>query len=362
MLLFFKKKGFVCLFEKFLVLMSLSAACIFSACSGWNVSSLSGTEMCFLENGAEAGNLVVRFDEFALSELSFKIGVFGNRIFTADNAMHRMQVLDSEGKPRLVIGDLKNIDTGKTASAPFKFGTIGCFTSDREGRIYVQNCLSQSVSGTEDFSPSYVLVFDRNGKLQYTLGATGPAGSPFYYIDSLFVDDSGRLFVVSRSFDTWTVYRFTEKKRDFFADLKELKFQDQEGSDVYEGQIENIKLYRSGDMMLISVAFYHNKRLKFHRIYDYSVREKRIIRDIVTLPDPKNVLFSLVDEKNIYLWNMDRQDIRLMICNMEGHILNNIQLAFDGTRYLYSDLIYDEAGRLYTYHVNKKGALLYRWE
>ena len=33
------------------------------------------------------------------------------------------------------------------------------------------------------FSPSYIIVFDEKGKLQYTLGPQGSTDVPFYYIE-----------------------------------------------------------------------------------------------------------------------------------------------------------------------------------
>ena len=115
-------------------------------------------------------------------------------------------------------------------------------------------------------------------------------------------------------------------------------------------------------MMLINVAYYHNKRLKYHKVYDYSINQKSIDREIINTPNPQNVLFDIVDDKHPYFWNMEKNNIRLMICNMEGHIINNVQIGFDNSKYLYSGLQVDSSGRLYSYHASKKGINVSRWE
>ena len=129
-----------------------------------------------------------------------------------------------------------------------------------------------------------------------------------------------------------------------------------------KGRSKTSRYTRSGETILISVAYYHNKRLKYRKVYDYSIAERKIGREIVTIPDPKNVLFNIVDEKHIYFWNMDREDLRMMICNMEGHIINNIQLNFNDTKYIYSEIFGDESGGIYSYHVNKKGITIFEWK
>lgn len=349
-----------------IIISMISAA--YSGCSQWKVSSLKEKELLFIENGGNAGNVAIRFDDYALTDLSFGVGVYGKKVFTFDNIMKRVQILDMNGRAELVIGDLKNIDPKKTPTAQFNFSTIGTFAIDKN-YIYIQNRFPEqgktypnASEADMNFSPSYVLIFDWKGKLQSTLGQQGSTEMPFYYIESLFVDSRERLFVVSRSFDTWNIYRFENRKRDFNINLGTLDFREKDGNDVFEGKIENVKIYQSGEMVLISVAYYQNKRLKYRKVYDYSIPDRKIERDIVSIPDPKNVLFNIIDEKHLYFWNMEKEDLRLMICNMQGHIINNIQIKSNDTKYLYSELINDDSGKLYSYHVTKKGITLYGLE
>ena len=87
------------------------------------------------------------------------------------------------------------------------------------------------------------------------------------------------LFVISRYFDTWRVFRFKGKKRDFYFNLGELQFTEKDGEDYFKGKIENIKIYQSGDKFLISVAYYHGMRLKYRKVYVFSVEDSKINKE-----------------------------------------------------------------------------------
>lgn len=355
--------------RKVFVLLFIFSAMFLHSCMQWKVSNLKSKQFAFIENGTAAGKIAVNFDDYALNDFSFGVGVYNGKVITTDNILKRVQIIDPDGEVDLVIGDAKNVDTSKVTAVPFTFSAIGSFTMDRDGRIYVQNRLPGTggvprtgQSEEMDFSPSYILVFDKKGKLQHTLGQRGTPDLPFYYVDSLYVDERERLFVISRSFDSWSVYRFSGKKRDFFMNLETINFSEKEGDDIFEGKIENAKVYQNGETILISVAYYHNKRLKYHKVYDYSIKNAKIGREIINIPDPKNVLFNIVDDKHLYFWNIEGSNYRFMICNMEGHIINNIQLNFNDVTYLYSKIIGDESGRIYSYHLSKKGITVLEWE
>ncbi len=337
------------------------------SCGKWKVSSLKPSDYMEIKNGKEPGNVLINYDEFALSELSFGIGIHRDNVLLVDNNLKRIQLLDSEGKPELVIGSVKDIEQKDIKTAPFNFSSIGVFTMSGDGNIYVQNRFTQrsNIPGGQDsmnFSPSYILVFDENGKLHSTLGQRGNPDLPFYYIEEMKVDDRDRLIVVSRSFDAWSVFRFAKKKRDYYKNLSSIEFKEKDGDDVYEGKIENVKPYQNGETLMISVAYYHKNRLKFRRIYDFSIQGDRLERSVIDIPDPRNVLFSIIDDRLIYFWNMDSTDVKFMVSNMDGTILNNLSLDFKDKSCLYSKIISNEEGELFSFHVTKKGINIRKWD
>lgn len=339
------------------------------SCGQWKTNTLKPRKFIFIKNGNNPGNVMIKTDENALDELSFGINVFNGKICTVDNLLKRVQVLDSDNEVELIIGSTGNINTEEIKAVNFNFGIIGSFTMDSADNIYIQNRFSQSMSikgnkGIEEmsFSPSYILVFNNKGELQYTLGQRGIPDIPFYYIENLDVDETGRLFVISRSFNTWTIFRFKGKERDFYINLGEIKFEEKDKDNIYKGKIENVKMYRNGEKILISVSYYHGLRLKYRKVYDYSINDRKIIRTIINIPDPKNVLFNIVDDQHIYFWNLDSSDLKFLICNIKGNIENNLLMKFDGANNYYSRIIGEQTGKIYSYHVTEKGIELLKWE
>ena len=335
----------------------------FSSCAYWNVNSLNSKLIAEITNGEEAGQIQIVKDEYALNELSFRIEVFRKNLIIADNSLKRMQVMDLNGKPELIVGSVTNIDRNSFKTVPFNFGVIGSFTQDYNNNIYIQNRLQSRGHGSDSagFSPSYILVFNNKGELQYTMGKTGTPDLPFFYIEKLFVDSNNRLLVISRSFNTWELYRFSNKKRDKYIDFSKLEFKEKDNKNTYEGRIENMEILRNGEKLLLSVAYYHDIRFKYRKIYEYSMGDDKIVREVSTIQDPKNVLFKVVDDKILYFWNIEGKDVKFMLQNTEGSIINNIKLDFDNKNY-FSKIISDDNGRFYSYHVSNDSILIYEWE
>ncbi len=335
------------------------------SCSRWYVNSLSSKKIAEIESGDSAGQIHIIRDEYTLNELSFRVEINDGRIIIADNSLKRLQIFDSNGIPELIIGSTANIDKTKYKTFNFNFGVIGTFTLDDDDNLYIQNRLeTRSVKADNEganFTPSYILVFNRNGELQYTMGKTGTPELPFFYIEKLFVDSDNRLFVISRTFNSWELYRFNKKKREKYIDFSKLEFKETEDNNTYNGKIENIRIFKSGDEILISVAYYHDVRFKYRKLYIFSLEKDKLLREVGTFPDPKNVLFNIVDDKIIYFWNIEGKDVKFMLVNIDGNIINNIRVGFDNNN-IFSKIVADETGSIYSYHVHGDILKVFKWE
>jgi len=339
------------------------------SCSQWKVTDISSRNYAFIKNGTGPGEIVLKTDDLGLENMSFDIGIYNNRIITVDNTLKRVQVLDSDGKTQVIIGSGSKSKDDIYRFVPFRFSIIGQIYIDNYHNIYVQNRFTRSGSGKWDqnghkmsFSPSYILVFNSDGELQYTLGRKGTPDIPFYHIEDLSADERGRLFVITRSFDTWDVFRFSGKKRDFYTNLGELSFEERVDSNLYKGRIENVKTFNDGERILISVSYYHGLRLKYRKIFEYSLPAKKIVRMVQQIPDPKNVLFNIVDDKYIYFWNLYNGEVKFMVCNMKGDIINNILMEFNQGNNFYTRVMGDPSGKLYSYSVTRSGVEIMEWE
>jgi hypothetical protein len=344
---------------------------VLTDCSFWKATNLNGKRVAFIRNGSKPGNVLIKTDEYGLEDLSVGISIYNGAICIADNELHRVQVMKSNGDVELVIGSVKNLNTKDVPAENFNFGTIGNIAMDDDDNIYIQNKFSQirdSKSQAEgsgdsiDFSPSYILVFDKKGELQYTLGQKGTPDTPLYNLERLVVDSKNRLFVISRSTDSWTIYRFRGKNRDYFLNLNSLEFKDRDESNVYEGKIDNVKVFSTGETLLISVSYYHGLRLKYIKIFEFSMKTNKLEKTIMEIPDPKNVLFDIIDDKYIYLWNVSNDEARFEVANLDGNIINNVYMNMKYKRNYYTRILLDESGRIYSYHVLKSGIDILKWE
>ena len=354
--------------QKFVPVVLLAAA--FVSCSQWKVSELKGKKIAFLSNGVDQKQINFKISENDILDISFAVKAGTDRLFVSDNKMKRLQVLDMEGALVLTIGPKKNERAQADASgqnAVFNFGFIGEMAGDSDGRIYVQNRIDAGpvAGGAPDdleIIPSYILVFDSTGKLQYTIGQKGSADLPFYYIENISVDEKDRLFVVSKSINTWNIYRFKAKTRDFFASIGKDSFQEKEGNDEYNGIVENIIPFRSGEKLLVSVAYYHNTRFKYRKIYEYLVNDNKFGRAVFTLQDPKNELFSILDDKYVLLWDTEEKDVRFVIWDFDGNIVNNLKIQNDQKKSYYREIISDDNGKFYSYSARKNGLEIMEWK
>jgi hypothetical protein len=351
-------------------LLFVSLFTLIFSCGQWRTSVLNSTKIYSIDSGDKPGNIVLRYEDNGMLELSFHIEIHEGKIYTVDNLLKRIQVLNRDGSVSLIIGSQgNNSSEDEVKYSNFNFSSIGSMAVDSDERIYVQN---RFISKTKkmrvykdeelDFTPSYILIFDKKGDLQYTLGQSGVPNIPFYYIEKMFIDIEDRLFVVSRTFDSWDLSRFNKKVRDFSVNLGRIDLNEVEEGETYVGKIENIIVYKSGGEFLISVAYYNKTRFKYRKIFEFSIMDNRIVRTVLNTPDPKNELYNVVDDKYIYLWNMKNKDIKFVICNLDGNIINNLMVKFYQKDTLFSDLMIDESGKFYSYHVSREGINIFEWK
>jgi hypothetical protein len=335
-------------------------------CGKWKTTKLKSDLLCTISPGESTGSVILKYDEDDILNISFRIWVYNNHIYIADNILKRMQILNKKCEPVTFIGDTKpglNEKTGVKYSK-FQFSNINTLAVDSNGNIYIQNSFSSSgknIAEPQGLLPSYILVFDDKGTLLYTLGKSGSPDIPFNSIESMEIDNNDRLYITTRTYDMWSVYRFENKRRDQNINFSENDFKENDGDDIYIGKIEKIIPFKSSDNLLIAVAYYSGADFKHRKIYNYSLRKEKIIHSAFVISDPKNELFALVDDKYIYLWDIDDQNLRYMICNLNGDVSNNISIKFSTMPDSYNEIQIDNSGHFYSYHALKKGVEVLEW-
>lgn len=340
---------------------------VFTSCGRWKVTRLKSDELCTVNTGSLANNIMLHFDESQILDVSFNVFINKNNVYLSDNILKKLLVLDKKGELVLSIDSVKKIKSKDDKSSYFNFNVIGNVTVDSENNIYVENIISSTRNQSQDdqninFTPSYILKFDERGNLLYTLGQTGSADIPFNAVESLYIDKDDRLFVTSRSFDTWSIFCFSKKKKELYVTFSKNDFKENAESAEFTGIIENIKILANGQNLILSVAFYKDLDFKYRKLFEYSLLNKKVIRTLLTIPEPRNELYTVVDDQSIYLWDVDSDKIKFIVFNFNGDILNNYLIEFPETNASYRDIFVDDkTSQFYSYHVNKKGIDILEW-
>jgi hypothetical protein len=95
----------------------------------------------------------------------------------------------------------------------YPLANIGELCVDSAKRLYVEDTVGPERQVTDRelgvLLSRVVLRFDRHGKLEDFIGQEGVGGTPFPYIESLYVTGGDELVVISRTPRSWLVYWFT---------------------------------------------------------------------------------------------------------------------------------------------------------
>jgi hypothetical protein len=95
----------------------------------------------------------------------------------------------------------------------YPLASIGELCVDSAKRLYLEDTVGPERQVTDRalgvLLSRVVLRFDRHGKLEDFIGQEGVGGTPFPYIESLYVTGRDELVVVSRTPRTWLVYWYT---------------------------------------------------------------------------------------------------------------------------------------------------------
>ncbi len=340
------------------------------SCGRWKTTKLKPEQLLSINSGSNAGEVMLKFDKDNILDASFRLSINHGYVFTSDNILKRVQAIDMSGNPLLFIGQKNKklkIDSSIKKSY-FNFSIIGLTAVDSEDKIYIQNRYTssseknKSLNGRKSgFSPSYILVFDKEGNLLYTLGKRGTPDIPFNFIEHMEIDSGDRLFVITRSYDTWDVLIFKDKKSSHEINFGEVDFRANDDDNEIAGKIENILTYNNGEYLLLSIAYYHDSEFKYRKLYSYNIINEKIDRTVMKIPDPQNELFTVIDNKYIYLWDIGERDVKFVICNFNGNIINNIILKLPETHDYFRDILIDDNEQLYSYHVDRKNIKLLRW-
>lgn len=364
------------LLSKSVILISLLS--VLAGCPGLKVSELQKDILINVKAGDSHDQVALEFGNNDILRQTFGVRVSNKKVILSDNVQKKVLVLNTSGENELYIGPLASAsaesavsvseDENKVKMVNFTFGMIGKCVADNDGNIYVQNSIlpdDKAMPKKGSQLPSYILCFDSEGGILYTLGQDGTPDIPFYNIYSLYTDNNNRLFVTIKNMDRWTVMRFSGKQKDFTVTFSREDFQDtgtSKDQETFSGRVENIIPFISGDRLLLAVAYYDSIRFKYRKVYEYFIEDKKLGRTVLDLPDPKNELFAVMEDSYLVLWDIDKEDIRFSIWSMQENVVNNLRIKLTSPKPYYEDVLIDEEGRFYSMVVKRQSIEIKGWK
>ena len=215
---------------------------------------------------------------------SFKVMEFtsyGDLVFLLQNA-------ELNPKPVVLEALEGNAELTNRMARSYPFNSVGFLVVDSEKNFYVEDAVppdNREIDGTyEILLYKRIIKFDRQGNFVHYLGQEGTGGTPFPYIDRIFVTADDELVVVTRMFTSWVVFWYNS-----------------EGRLLYRVQIEQENLPKNrNDFSAIIRIFpdFNNRDLLIH--IDYF--EEEIIASTGTRNAIRNHL------SRIYRYNLEEEE------------------------------------------------------
>ncbi|HUX50675.1 MAG TPA: hypothetical protein VMW73_07745 [Spirochaetia bacterium] len=122
---------------------------------------------------------------------------------------------DQNPEPMLLQPDTTQGKVTNRSAFPYYFNQIGQIAVTRQKSLLVEDRLPEAQAVYDKnlgvMLDRVVLRFDDQGHLIDFLGQEGVGGTPFPYIEKIYVTRSNDIVVVSRTLDSWIVFWFTPK-------------------------------------------------------------------------------------------------------------------------------------------------------
>jgi hypothetical protein len=258
-------------------------------------------------------------------------------------------------------------------AVPYPLRRIGELAVDSRKRLYVENSVSEERQVRDKelnvLLDRVILRFDRHGALVDFIGQEGVGGTPFPYIESLYVTDLDNLVVICRTPSFWHVYWYSPEGLLLYQvdiDQEHLPV-DQDESIPTLGRI----VPDLNDPLLYLMIYIHRGAVgeeqmdKYEtRIYTISlssgryegyievpqngVRIERIGTQEVEVPAPSFELLGVNSGDALFLLRREEANLfQLLILNREGEVLARRSLVMEDSELFYKDVRLSAGGIIY---------------
>lgn len=271
-------------------------------------------------------------------------------------------------------GDMSS--TRRAVSYPFV--NPGEIVVDGEQILYVEDRVAPEKRVVDEKSGTMmnrvVLRFDRRGEFQGFLGQEGPGGTPFPYIDSLFVTNNNDLVVVCHPAPRWVIYWFN-REGEFLTQV-EIDPEHLPPVSVEKGyaSLEKVVPDRREKLLYLMVLEYEQVidkatqtvstiRRRSSRVYRFDLASGRYTGSLEVPEDERRrqpfgasseeaqssgyeFLGATEDPYFFFLRNTDSNLYQLLILDDSGGVRKRYTLAIDDSEISYRDLDLSPSGIL----------------
>ena len=250
---------------------------------------------------------------------------------------------------------------------------IGELVVDSRKHIYVEDSVSEERQVRDKelnvLLDRVILRFDRHGELVDFIGQEGVGGTPFPYVDSLYITDLDDLVVICRTPRYWHVYWYSPEGMLLYqVDI------DQEHLPLYEGEpvstLGRIVPDRGDALLYLMIYAYRGSTAEEQtdsydtRIYSLSlltgryegyievpqngIRIEKIGTQEVEVPAPSFELLGVNSEGAFFLLRREEANLfQLLILNEKGEEVARRSLVMEDSELFYKEVRLSAEGIIY---------------
>lgn len=264
-------------------------------------------------------------------------------------------------------------------AASYPFVKLGEIAVDGSKNIYVEDLVLEEES-TRDAETGValnriILKFDRYGTFIHSIGQEGIGGTPYAYIDDIYITDRDELVVVNRLPEAWVVFWYSQDGELIYhveIDLKHLPETDEEQIFM---SLEKI-VPDLNDYILYLMLYYfreeydestgtksaiQNENAKIHRLHvptgsyvgfidiqEDDVREVRVGERIIEISAPTYELVGVSSTGHFFLIRTeDVEKYMVLILDHEGKEVKRGYVAVNDAALTYKLIELDRSGILF---------------
>jgi len=382
-----------------------AAALLASGCRPSGIEELSSNELFTLEFGkmedqldlfqikgellSTKNRLIMRDGLFYLangnSSKIMEFSSYGDLIFLLYNS-------NTNPKPVSFNPD-SSADLAATRQAvTYPLMSIGEIAVDSEKHLYVEDAVPEERQVKDKelgvVLNRSVLRFDRHGKLTYFIGQEGMGGTPFPFIDGLYVTEKDELVVICRTSRSWLVFWYSRQGTLLYQveiDLKNLPLPQKDAipmvakihpdlrqpllylmlyyfQNTIDESTKSTSSVKNLPARIYSLALDSGRYGNYLEVPQDGFRKELVGTKQIEVPFPSYELLGVSGGGYFFLLRAEDQNLyQLLILNDKGRIVNRRVMVIEDSELYFKSVRLSSTGIIYALLCQEYGAKILWW-